>query len=53
MREAHEVQAAAGDAARLKQALANGQAAAAQRAALQAQADALHRWAPLLYLHIL
>ena len=37
------MQAAAGDAARLRQALADGQTAAAQRAALQAQADALQR----------
>ena len=37
------MQAAASDTARLRQALADGQTAAAQRAALQAQADALQR----------
>lgn len=46
------MQAAAGDAARLKQALAEGQSAAAQRAALQAQADALQRWAPCRIPHL-
>ena len=40
------MQAAAGDAARLQQALEDGQAAAAQHLALQGQADALQRWAP-------